>query len=86
MKAQEHSQGSKPTSAAWAFPFWIAILDSTLRGYTTAFDVPSGAFTKMVVPHSGAKAADRSSMPSADGMECLGAEADQCFGVVRNES
>ena len=25
MKAQEQSQGSKPWSAAWAFPFWIAI-------------------------------------------------------------
>jgi hypothetical protein len=40
----------------------------------------------LMVPHPGAEAADRVSMPSIDGMERLDAEADQCCGLVKNES
>jgi len=45
MKAQEQSQGSKPEVCGVGIPVLHRHFNSTLRGYTTAFDVPSHAFT-----------------------------------------
>jgi hypothetical protein len=86
MKAQELSQGLKPEICRVGIPILDRHIQLNPSRLPTASMFLLMHSQTLMVPHPGAEAADRLSMPSIDGMERLDAEADQWCGLVRNES